>query len=39
CDLLALVDCFTPVEDNIGLLEARYVVPTGRVVVPTGSIS
>ncbi|GJW59663.1 putative CCCH-type zinc finger family protein [Tanacetum coccineum] len=23
CDPLALVDCFTPVEDNIGLLETR----------------
>ncbi|GJR31433.1 putative ribonuclease H-like domain-containing protein [Tanacetum coccineum] len=26
CDPLALVDCFTPVEDNIGLLEARFEV-------------
>ncbi|GKA29719.1 hypothetical protein Tco_0715964 [Tanacetum coccineum] len=24
CDPLALVDCFTLVEDNIGLLEARF---------------
>nr|GEV93169.1 hypothetical protein [Tanacetum cinerariifolium] len=24
CDLLALVDGFTPVEDNIGLLETRF---------------
>ncbi|GJY28585.1 hypothetical protein Tco_0404352 [Tanacetum coccineum] len=24
CDLLALVDSFTPVEDNIGLLETRF---------------
>ncbi|GJY78408.1 hypothetical protein Tco_0484209, partial [Tanacetum coccineum] len=26
CDPLALVDCFTLVEDNIGLLEARFEV-------------
>ncbi|GKF36005.1 hypothetical protein Tco_0112763, partial [Tanacetum coccineum] len=26
CDPLALVDGFTPVEDNIGLLEARFDV-------------
>ncbi|GJZ70097.1 hypothetical protein Tco_0633647, partial [Tanacetum coccineum] len=24
CDPLALVDGFTPVEDNIGLLETRF---------------
>ncbi|GKC95822.1 hypothetical protein Tco_1161264, partial [Tanacetum coccineum] len=26
CDPLALVDGFTPIEDNIGLLEARFDV-------------
>ncbi|GKF92968.1 hypothetical protein Tco_0279687, partial [Tanacetum coccineum] len=26
CDPLALVDYFTPVEDNIGVLEARFEV-------------
>ncbi|GKG00286.1 hypothetical protein Tco_0301976, partial [Tanacetum coccineum] len=41
CDPLALVDCFTPVEDNIGLLEARFKVWAVFVFLEnvTGSVS
>ncbi|GKG44486.1 hypothetical protein Tco_0485924, partial [Tanacetum coccineum] len=40
-DPLALVDCFTPVEDNIGLLEARFEVWTIFVYLEdvTGSVN
>ncbi|GKC64054.1 hypothetical protein Tco_1096652, partial [Tanacetum coccineum] len=33
CDPLALVDGFTPVEDNIGLLETRFNVEAVLVIV------
>ncbi|GKB45664.1 hypothetical protein Tco_0896417 [Tanacetum coccineum] len=33
CDLQALVDGFTPVEENIGLLEARFDVEDIFVIV------
>ncbi|GJU30714.1 hypothetical protein Tco_1174303 [Tanacetum coccineum] len=43
CDPLALVDGFTPVEDNIGLLEARFDVEAFFVIVfledVTGSVN
>ncbi|GKC97905.1 hypothetical protein Tco_1168180, partial [Tanacetum coccineum] len=43
CDPLALVDDFTPVEDNIGLLETRFDVEAVFVIVfpedVTGSVN
>ncbi|GJT29541.1 hypothetical protein Tco_0909816 [Tanacetum coccineum] len=43
CDPLALVDGFTPVEDNIGLLEARFDVEAFFVIMflkdVTGSVN
>ncbi|GJS49305.1 hypothetical protein Tco_0599426 [Tanacetum coccineum] len=43
CDPLALVDGFTPVEDNIGLLDTRFDVVAVLVIVypedVTGSVN
>ncbi|GJV97329.1 hypothetical protein Tco_1548906 [Tanacetum coccineum] len=38
CDPLALVDGFTPVEDNIGLLETKFVEEEVSVFVFPGDI-
>ncbi|GJV99910.1 hypothetical protein Tco_1555162 [Tanacetum coccineum] len=43
CDPLALVDSFTPLEDNIGLLETRFDVEAVFIIVfhedVTGSVN
>ncbi|GJR34086.1 hypothetical protein Tco_1209770 [Tanacetum coccineum] len=39
CDLLALVDSFTPIEDDIGLLETRFDVKAIFVIVYPEDVS
>ncbi|GJR46728.1 hypothetical protein Tco_1314831 [Tanacetum coccineum] len=38
CDLLALVDGFTPIKDNIGLLKTRFDVEAVFVIVFPGDV-
>ncbi|GJS45655.1 hypothetical protein Tco_0595776 [Tanacetum coccineum] len=39
CDPLALVDCITPVEDNIGLLEASILERLSSASAKASSVS